>query len=129
MIPHPLIPPCGGRGLFGASAVTDEVAFIDMGGVVLALYLRDRLVEDAGVKEEPSGFGGIALAHNVHERQQVDEVLKEAERAGARITSPAQDASWCGRTGYFLDPDGHLWEVAWNPGFPLGPDGKMILPD
>jgi hypothetical protein len=118
-----------GLGLRPSSASTDEVAFIDMGGVVLALYSRSRLAEDSRVEDTPRGFGGFALAHNVRERDQVDEVLRKAERVGATITSPAYDTGWGGRSGYFCDPDGHIWEVAWNPGLPLGTNGRMVLPD
>lgn len=118
-----------GLGFRLSSASTGDVAFFHTGGVVLALYPRHLLAEDASVADTPSGFSGIAIAHNVREREQVDAVLAEAERAGATIRKPAQDAFWGGRSGYFSDPDGHLWEVAWNPGLPLGPDGTMTLPD
>ena len=121
-----------GLGFRLSSASTDEVAFFRTGGVVLALYPRHLLAKDAGVQDDPGsdgGFGGVAIAHNVRGREQVDGVLDEAGRAGATVTKSAQDASWGGRSGYFRDPDGHLWEVAWNPGLPLGPDGAMTLPD
>ncbi len=118
-----------GLGLTPSSASMDEIAFIRMGGVVLALYPRPALAEDACVPDEPSGFRGITLAHNVRERDEVDHTLAEAARAGATLLKPAHDAFWGGRSGYFSDPDGHLWEVAWNPGLPIGPDGHMTLPD
>lgn len=112
-----------------SSASTDEVAFFQTGGAVLALWLRQRLAEDAGLPLASQGADGIALAHNVATREQVDATLAEAAAAGATILKPAEDAAWGGRSGYFADPDGHLWEVAWNPGFPLQPDGTIRLPD
>nr|CAA9227806.1 Lactoylglutathione lyase [uncultured Armatimonadetes bacterium] len=120
-----------GLGFRLSGASTQEVAFFHAGGVVLALFPRHLLAEDAGLEDEPGGggFRGITLAHNVREREQVDAALAQAEGAGATVTKPAQDAAWGGRSGYFRDPDGHLWEVAWNPGLPLGPDGTMTLPD
>ncbi len=111
----------------GASA--EDVAFLRTGGVVLSLYLRDKLAEDARVDPEGAGFRGITLAHNVCEREDVDRALETAVAVGARLIKPAEDAFWGGRNGYFADPDGHLWEVAWNPGFPLGPGGYPELPE
>ncbi len=70
----------------------------------------------------------MTLAHNVAERGDVDRVLAEAEAAGAAILKPAEDAFWGGYSGYFADPDGHAWEVAWNPFFPLDDDGRIVLP-
>ena len=118
-----------GLGFPLSSASTDEVAFFRTGGVVLALYPRHLLAEDACVEDTPGGFSGITIAHNVREREQVDQVLEVVAGAGATILKPAQDASWGGRSGYFSDPDGHLWEVAWNPGLPLAPDGAMTVPE
>lgn len=94
------------------------VAFFEMGQTWLALYGRDELAADAGVSGEGSGFAGFALAHNVRREQDVDALLAEIESRGGRIVKPAQPAFWGGRTGYFADPDGFLWEVAWNPKFP-----------
>ncbi len=116
-------------GFRRSSASTDEVAFFGLSGIVLGLYPRHLLAEDAGVPEGPGGFSGITIAHNVREREQVDQTLDEAAAAGATVTRPAHDAFWGGRSGYFADPDGHLWEVAWNPGMPLGPDGHMVVPE
>jgi catechol 2,3-dioxygenase-like lactoylglutathione lyase family enzyme len=106
----------------------DEVVFLQAGPVALCLFPRESLACDADVPAEGSGFRGIAIAHNVREKDQVDAVLAEAVTAGGRTVKPAHDASWGGRSGYFADPDGHLWEVAWNPHFPLGPDGALSLP-
>ncbi|QLG64253.1 VOC family protein [Halorarum salinum] len=93
----------------------EEIAFFDLEGAMLALYPRDLLAEDAGVPAEGSGFGGVTIAHNVDDRDSVDAVLSEAEAAGGDLVKPGEDADWGGYSGYFADPDGHLWEVAWNP--------------
>ena len=109
----------------------EAIVFFQAGGLIVGLYGRDDLAADANLEAgEPVGtFAGIALAHNVRAREEVDQVLSEAEAAGARIVKPAQDAFWGGYSGYFADPDGHLWEVAWNPGFTITGDGATILPD
>ncbi len=112
------------------SSVGDEnVAFFRTGGVVLALYRRDLLAGDVGVPAEGTGFSGVTLAHNVAEREGVDLALNEAVAAGAALVKAAEDVFWGGRIGYFADPDGHLWEVAWNPDFPFAPDGTLVLPE
>lgn len=107
----------------------EGVAFFQAGGVVLSLYPRAALAEDAHVPAEGAGFGGIALAHNARSREEVDAVLAEAQAAGARLLKPAQDVFWGGYSGYFADPDGYPWEVAWNPSFPLDEAGRLRLPD
>jgi uncharacterized protein len=104
-----------------------DVVFFQLGGMVLALWGREALAEDARLPGAGSGFGGIALAYNTRSREEVDEVLKEAEAAGATILKPAEDTVWGGYSGYFADPDGHLWEVAWNPGWTLAADGSISL--
>jgi predicted lactoylglutathione lyase len=105
------------------------VVFFQAGGMALALYPRAELAKDANVAPEGSGFVGMALAYNARSRAEVDDVLAEAERAGARLWKPAQDAFWGGYSGYFADPDGFAWEVAWNPGFELASDGSLRLPE
>jgi predicted lactoylglutathione lyase len=107
----------------------ERVAFFQMGGIVLALFGREDLAKDAGIPVEGSGFSGVAFAHNTRSRDEVDAVLAEAVGAGARLVKPAQEAFWGGYSGYFADPDRHLWEVAWNPGFPLDENGFLQLPD
>lgn len=118
-----------GLGWPVSGASGEDVAFLRTGGVVISLYLRDKLAEDAGVEPDGAGFRGISLAHNVPEREDVDRAIETAVAAGARLVKPAGDVFWGGRIGYFADPEGHLWEVAWNPGFPLGPGGYLELPE
>jgi catechol 2,3-dioxygenase-like lactoylglutathione lyase family enzyme len=107
----------------------DGVAFFETGGPRLSLYPLDDLAADIGPDIVPSrsGFGGITIAHNVRTKEEVAPVLALAEKAGGRIVKPAQEVFWGGYSGYFTDPDGYYWEVAWNPKLPLEPDGKMSL--
>ncbi len=95
-----------------------EVAFFEMGKTWLALYPRELLAQDAGVPAAGSGFPGFTLSHNVRSAAEVDALLAHVAAAGGRIVRPGGRAEWGGYTGYFADPDGFLWEVAWNPGFP-----------
>lgn len=114
---------------FRASSVGgDEVVFLQAGPLALSLFPRENLAADASVAAAGSGFRGIALAHNVRTQGEVDAVIAEAVGAGGALVKPAQDAPWGGRSGYFADPDGHLWEVAWNPHFALAEDGALTLP-
>jgi catechol 2,3-dioxygenase-like lactoylglutathione lyase family enzyme len=109
----------------------DEVAFFKTGGVVIALFPRPSFASDAGVdldNIERGKFARISLAHNVAEEEQVDAVLAEAAAAGATIVKEAQEIFF-GRHGFFADPDDFLWEVAWNPSFPLAADGSIELPN
>src|SRR5215210_3198645 len=94
------------------------VAFFELGRTWLALYPRHLLAADAGVSAEGFGFSGVTLAHNVRSAAEADRLLEHAGAAGGRIVKPAQTADWGGYSGYFADPDGFLWEVAWNPRFP-----------
>jgi uncharacterized protein len=94
------------------------VSFFELGRTWLALYPRDLLAADAGVAPAGSGFARFALAHNVSSAVEADRLLEDAARAGGRITQSARPTSWGGYAGYFADPDGFLWEVAWNPRFP-----------
>jgi hypothetical protein len=96
-----------------------DIAFFKLDGVRLALFSREKLAEDATVPPAGNGFKGFTLAHNVASREEVGEVLEWAQKAGATIIKPARDASWGGYSGYFADPDGFLWEVAWNPSMDL----------
>lgn len=107
----------------------DAVTFFDAGGVVLALYGWHALAEDAGVAADGTGFRAVTLAHNVGSPAEVDAVLAEAVAAGARLVKPGQAVFWGGYSGYFADPDGHLWEVAHNPFWPFDAAGRIALPD
>lgn len=111
-----------------ASGPGEGVTFFQLGGMILSLYGRAEQAADANLPAEGTGFGGIVLAHNVRERSDVDNVLGEAEAAGATILKRGQEMVWGGYAGYFADPDGHPWEVAWNPHFPLAEDGTIRLP-
>lgn len=107
----------------------EGIAFFQIGGLAFSLYPRDKMARDIGIPEDGSGFEGFALAHNTRTRDEVDAVLKEAERAGGRIVREASDQFWGGYAGCFADLDGHLWEVAWNPHFPIAEDGSISLPE
>jgi catechol 2,3-dioxygenase-like lactoylglutathione lyase family enzyme len=95
-----------------------DVAFFEMGKTWLALYPRTLLAADAGVPAERSGFQGFALAHNVRSIEGVDALIAHAAANGGSLVKPAHHTPWGGYSGYFADPDGFLWEVAWNPKFP-----------
>jgi len=108
----------------------EETVFVQAGGSAVVLWGRDKLAADAGIEDTGSdGFGGIALAQNVRSRAEVDELIATAEAAGATITKPAAETFYGGYAAYFADPDGHLWEIAHNPGFTLAADGSLTLPD
>ena len=94
------------------------IAFFELGRTWLSLYPRESLASDVGVAPETSGFVGFTLAHNVHSAKEVDRVMKELEAAGTKIVKQPKTADWGGYSGYFEDPDGFLWEVAFNPHFP-----------
>ncbi|MEZ5853723.1 MAG: VOC family protein [Hyphomicrobiaceae bacterium] len=116
-------------GFKASSASQDGVAFFRAGGVVLGLFGRDALAADAGVSPHGSGFRAVALAHNCRSKSEVDAVLAHAVGCGATLVEPAREVFWGGYSGYFADPDGHLWEVAFNPHWPLDGDGAISLPD
>ena len=119
---------CEGLGFSPSSASNDHIVFLDAGGVVLALYPRDLLAKDAQLSPKGSGFGGVTVARNVGTKGEVDAALEAARKAGAKILKPAQEAFWGGYSGYFADPDGHPWEVAYNPHWKLDADGRVVLP-
>lgn len=104
------------------------VVFFQAGGMALALYPRQELAKDAHVPAEGHGFSGVSLAYNARTREEVDAVIADAETAGATVLKPAREAFWGGYSGYFSDPDGFLWEIAWNPFFPIAEDGSIRLP-
>jgi predicted lactoylglutathione lyase len=105
----------------------EETVFFQAGGLVVSLWSRDKLAQDSGVADG-GGWGGVALAHNVRSEAEVDAVIEDARSAGATITREPATTSWGGYTGMFTDPDGHPWEVAYNPGFELLDDGSLRVP-
>ncbi len=105
------------------------VSFFQCGSIAFGLFPRDELAKDAGVSPEGSGFEGFSIAYNARSKEEVDEVLTAVQALGADIVKPAADVFWGGYSGYFRDLDGHLWEVAWNPGFEIDATGAMKLPD
>lgn len=111
-----------------AMAEVQGIAWFQAGSMALALYARAELAQDAGVPLEGQGFSGITLAWNGRSREEVDSAMGDAEAAGAKILKRAEDAFWGGYSGYFADPDGYVWEVAWNPAFGLMEDGSLRLP-
>lgn len=111
----------------GWTGIADgDVVFFQAGGMIVGLWGRDQLAEDTGV-EDAGGWGGITLAHNVASPGEVDAVLSQARHAGARITREGGETFWGGYSGAFLDPDGHAWEIAHNPGWTLHDDGTVAL--
>ena len=108
------------------AAADDDIVFFQTGGMIVGLWDRADLAEDSGV-EDGGGWGGITLAHNVRSPAEVDAVIAEAEAAGATIPRHGAETFWGGYSGVFLDPDGHPWEVAHNPGWAVGDDGSTLL--
>lgn len=122
-----------GLGLPTTRRPEDGIVFFQLRGTVLALFPYEELAQDIGPglgagasRTGPPGFCGITLAHNVRTRGEVDEVLQSAQRAGAELLKPAQDTAWGGYSGYFADPDGYPWEVAWGA-FEFADDGSLIV--
>ena len=108
----------------------EQTVFFQAGGIAFVLWGRAELAADCGLRDERAGgFGGICLAHNVRSRDEVDEVMRLAERAGAAVSRPAAETFYGGYAGAFTDLDGHAWEIAYNPGFPIAEDGSITLPD
>jgi len=112
-------------------APESEVAFFEAGPVALSLYVVSGLAKDAGFPDDtrPPVFRAASLAWNCESRDDVDAVMALAVRAGGATLVPAKEAVWGGYHGHFADPDGHIWEVAHNPQFPLSPNGTLTLPD
>jgi uncharacterized protein len=109
------------KGIIGTEFEDGAAVFIDMNeDLILALYPREALGKDAKVAVGPRSPTVLSLGHIVNSKPDVDAVMSQAEKAGARITDPARDRFWGGYSGYFQDPDGHLWEIAWNPARPVG---------
>lgn len=108
------------------AAPDDDVVFFQAGCMIIALWDRTRLAEDSAVPD-PGGWGGVTLAHNVGSPAEVDTIIAEAEAAGATIGRAGAETFWGGYSGIFIDPDGHPWEVAHNPGWTLTEDGSIRL--
>jgi hypothetical protein len=111
-----------------AGTVGDEICWFKTADSYLGLFDRESLARDAGLRSEPTAeFGGITLAINVESEAAVDGAFEAAQGAGARILKPAERTEWGGYSGYFADPDGHPWEVAYNPSFPIGANGRITI--
>lgn len=105
----------------------EEIAFYQLNGLILALWTRPDLAEDARVADTGATFSGMTLAFNTRSHDEVDEILAQAASAGGTILNPAEEVFWGGYSGYFADPDGHTWEVAWNPGWSIDEAGHISL--
>jgi uncharacterized glyoxalase superfamily protein PhnB len=117
-----------GLGWKVAAASNDQVVFIQLaGGVALGLFGRKALAEDAHLSGAGAGFSGITLAQNLESKDAVDAAMEKALGAGAKLLKKPEDVFWGGYSGYFADPEGHIWELAWNPFFPLSEDGGITL--
>jgi uncharacterized protein len=104
-----------------------EILFYQAGGMVFALFARDQLAADMNADPGKLGPSAMALAYNVRAREEVEPILQRAVAAGAELLKPARQADWGGYSGYFADPDGFAWEVAWNPSWKISTDGRIEL--
>lgn len=103
------------------------ISFFQMNGLVFGLFGREALADEAAKGAQGSGFGNIALAYNTRSKEEVEATLRAAVEAGATVEQEAHDTFWGGYAGYFADPDGHRWEVAWNEGWPISDEGYVSL--
>ncbi len=110
-----------------ASASSEGITFFQAGGVVLALFPREKLAKDALVSSEGNGFAGFTLAYNAHSEGEVDEIIRDLKAKGVKILKEPQKVFWGGYSSYFADPDGNCWEVAYNPFFPFDENGNLKL--
>ncbi len=117
-----------GLGWKRSAASTEDLALFPLGGIVLGLYPRKLLADDATISSNGTGFSGITISYNAKSEMEVDEVLKQVEKLGATIIKPAQKVFWGGYSGYFKDLDGHLIEVAHNPFWELDENDNIKLP-
>jgi uncharacterized protein len=117
-----------GLGWTTRAAPGDDVVFFPAGGMVVALWSRDKLAEDSAV-EDAGGWGGVTLAYNTRSPEEVDAVIEEARAAGAQIPREPGETFWGGYSAMFVDPDGHAWEVAHNPRWTIKDDGSIELPE
>ena len=111
-----------------SSASNENIIWFKLAATVLGLFPRSHLAEDANVPDSTSGFSGVTLAINLDSKEDVDAAIETAVAAGGSVIKTPVTAPWGGYSGYFADPDGHLWEVAWNPFLPVGPDGLLQMP-
>jgi predicted lactoylglutathione lyase len=111
-----------------SSASNENIAWFKLSGAVLGLFPRHELAADAGVADSEAGFAGVTLAINLDTKEDVDAAVAAAVQAGGSVAKQPVEVSWGGYSGYFADPDGYLWEVAWNPFFPIAPDGTLQMP-
>lgn len=118
-----------GLGWKKSSASQDDIAFFPLEGVVLALFPRELLAEDAMTSPEGSRFSGITISYNAKSEEEVDNVLIEVEKLGGTIIKPAQKVFWGGYSGYFKDLDGHIFEVAYNPFWEFDENDNIMVPD
>lgn len=118
-----------GLGWQESRASQESVAFFNTGGVIVALWGRADLAADVPIVDEGHGFGGTTLAQNVASRALVDAAMADARAAGATILKEPADTFWGGYSGYFADPEGYIWEVAWNPFFPMDERGVVLAPE
>ncbi len=110
------------------SKLKDGVIFFPLNGVILGLFPKSELAKDAQVAADGSGFPGFSLAHNAKTKAEVDAIFADLKRKGVTIMKLPHDVFWGGYSGYFADPDGYLWEVAWNPHWKLDEEGRVMLP-
>ena len=110
-----------------SSSSSDDTTFFQTGGVVLSIYQREKLAEDALVDPEGHGFGGFTLAYNAESEAEVDEIIRDLKSKGVKILKEPQKVFWGGYNSYFADHDGNSWEVAYNPFFPFDENGNLKL--
>jgi len=115
-------------GFRPSGASKPDVAFFRAGGVVLALWSRTALAAELGLADPGGGFAGVALAHNVRTREDVASVTEAWDAAGGHVVKAPADTFWGGHAAWLADPDGHVWEIVWNPRWPLAADGSLALP-
>ena len=110
-----------------SAAGNEGIAFFQAGGVVLALFPREALADDAMTASERSGFSGITFAYNARSESEVDEIIRDLKSKGVKIAKEPQKVFWGGYNAYFADPDDYHWEVAYNPFFPFDENGNLKL--
>jgi catechol 2,3-dioxygenase-like lactoylglutathione lyase family enzyme len=110
-----------------SSSSNEEISFFQAGGVVLSIYQREKLAEDALVDPEGNGFGGFTLAYNAQSEEEVDKIIGDLKSKGVKILKEPQKVFWGGYSSYFADPDGNCWEIAYNPFLPFDEQGNLKL--